>query len=120
GGERHLFGNVSLEGDAFPARLPRHCHRFISGAEMIVDREHLGPFLSEAQHGGAAVAHALARGLSCADDDGDFILETHVTLDDAAASLWKFRDGNELYRRHRSSSLGRIARRAANSAGVST
>src|SRR4029077_4364519 len=112
-GESRFFGNIGLEREAFPARLPRHCHRLLGGGEIVVDGEHLGPFLNEAQHGGTAVAHAFARGLACTDDDGDFVLGTHWTLDDAATSLWKFRDGNEPH------VPARIAARAANSAGIS-
>jgi len=68
-----------------------------SAEEFVVDGEHLGAFLREAQDRGAAVAHALARRLAGAHHDRDLILETHGVLDcDAAArSLWKFAHGHE-------------------------
>ena len=82
--ERRLFGNVRLEGDAVPggsAGLPRHCNRFLGRGELVVDGEHLGPFLNEAKHRRTAIAHALARRLAGAHHNGDFVLKTHVTLD---------------------------------------
>jgi hypothetical protein len=59
--ERRFLGDVRGEGHAFRARLPRHRHRFLGGGEVAVDGEHLGPFLDEPHHRGAAVAHAFAR-----------------------------------------------------------
>src|SRR5262249_10941975 len=78
--ERRVFGHVRLERDAIPgaaAGLPRHCDRFLGGGEIVVDGEHLGPFLNEPKHGRATVAHALARRLACPHHDGDFVLKTH-------------------------------------------
>ncbi len=45
-----------------------------ASASVAVDRHDLGALLREAQAGGAAVAHAAARALAGADDDGCFIL----------------------------------------------
>ena len=70
--------DVGLERDAVAARLPTICDRFLGRGEIVVDGEHLGAFLREAQHGGAAIAHALAGRLAGADDDGDLVLETHA------------------------------------------
>ena len=75
--QRRLLGDVGLERDAVPAGLPRHRGRLLGGGEIVVDGEHLGAFLREAQHRGAAVAHALARRLAGAHHDGDLVLETH-------------------------------------------
>ena len=78
GGERRLFGDVGLERRAFAgAALPDHGRGLLGGGKPVVDREHLRAFLREAQHGGAAIAHALAGRLPGADDDGGFVLETH-------------------------------------------
>jgi hypothetical protein len=91
--ERRLLGDVSLKRNAFPARLARHGHRFLGGGKIVVDGEHLRSLLSEAQHGGAAVADALARRLASADNDGDLVFETHGVLDciDAALKLTEIR-----------------------------
>ena len=59
-----------------PARPSRRSPR--RTARIVVDGEHLGAFLREAQHGGAAVAHAFAGRLAGPDHDGDLVLETHA------------------------------------------
>src|SRR5262249_3335043 len=73
--------------------LPRHGHRFLRGGKIAIDDEHFRSLLSEAQHGGAAVADALARRLAGAHHDGDLVLETHGVLDsiDAALKLTEIR-----------------------------
>ena len=75
-----LAGDVGREGHALAARLLDHGDGLLGGAEIVVDREHLGALLREAQHGGAAVAHALAGRLAGADHDGDLVFETHGNL----------------------------------------
>ena len=76
-GQRRLAGDIGRVGHALAARLLDHGDGLLGGAEIVVDREHLGAFLREAQHGGAAVAHALAGRLAGADHDGDLVFETH-------------------------------------------
>ena len=76
--QRRLAGDVGLKRHALAARLPRHGGGLLGGGEIVVDREHLGAFLREAQHRGAAIAHALPRRLAGAHHDGDLVLETHV------------------------------------------
>jgi hypothetical protein len=49
----------------------------IGGIEIAVHREDPRAFLCEPQHSGTAIAQGFSRALSGADDDGDFVLETH-------------------------------------------
>jgi hypothetical protein len=79
GGERRLPGDVGLPGHAFAgaALLRDHGRGLRGGCKAVVDREHPRAFLGEAQHGGAAIAHALAGRLPGADDNSGFALETH-------------------------------------------
>ena len=79
-GQRLFVANVGFERRAFPSPHQRHCHRFLGGENIIVDREHPGPFLSEAQHRGAPISHSFTRRLSGADHDGDLVLQTHACL----------------------------------------
>jgi hypothetical protein len=78
--QRLLIGDVGFECDAVSARLSRHRDRFLGGGKIVVDRQHLGAFLREPQNSGAAIAQTLARRLTGADHDGDFVLKTHASL----------------------------------------
>ncbi len=81
GRERRFAGDVGLPRHAFAgAALPDHCGGFLGGGKPVIDREHACALLREAQADGAAVAHALARRLACADDDGGFVLEAHQAI----------------------------------------
>src|SRR5262245_25577432 len=73
------------------SRVTSASHAMHSPREVVVDGEHLGSLLHETQHGGAAVAQALARRLAGAHHDGDLVLETHVDLAamGLCGSLWK-------------------------------
>ena len=51
-------GDVGLERNALAARLPRHRDGILGGGKIVVNGQHFGAFLREAQHRGAAVAHA--------------------------------------------------------------
>ena len=68
-------------------RLPRHRRRLLDGGEIVVDGQDLGALLGEPQNRGAAIAHPLARRLTGADDDGDFILKAYVELSVAIGPL---------------------------------
>src|SRR6185295_15122889 len=59
--------------------LRDHVDRLLGAAEIVVDAQHLGAFAGEGQGGGAAVADAFAGALAGADDDGDFVLQAHVS-----------------------------------------
>ena len=72
-----LLGHVGLAGGALPALLSGHRRRLLGGCQVAVDREDLGPFLDEAQHGRTPVPHPFAGALAGADDDGDLSLQTH-------------------------------------------
>ncbi len=45
----------------------------------MIDAQHLCAFAREGQRSGAAVAHAFAGALAGADDDGDLVLQAHVS-----------------------------------------
>src|SRR5262249_34420138 len=87
-----LFGNVRFERGAFPTRLSSHSDRFLSGGKIVVDRKHLGAFLSEPKDRGAAIPHSLAGRLTSTYDDGDLVPQTHVSLG------WKMLDAQRRLR----------------------
>ena len=55
-----------------------HVHGFLSGREVVIDAQYLRAFARESQSGGAAIADAFARALTCADYDGDAIFQAHA------------------------------------------
>src|SRR6516225_9510739 len=79
--ERRLDSDVRFECDAFPACLSRYGDCLLGGGEIVVDRQHLGALLREAQNRGTAIAQPFARRLTRAYYDGDFVLKTHTNLD---------------------------------------
>ena len=99
--QRLLLGDVGLARHALAgaAALLHHRDGLFRRREVVVDRQHLGAFLREAQHGRAAVAHAGAGRLAGADDDRDLVLETHeetlLQCCRAGGSLRKLDDQNE-------------------------
>src|SRR5262249_16940266 len=93
--ERRLLGDVSLERNAFPARLPRHGHRFLGGGKIAIDGEHFRSFLQEAQHAAPALPPALAPRVAAAPQVGDLVLKTRGVLAslDAALTVREMRRG---------------------------
>src|SRR4030095_3734612 len=77
GSERRFFRDVSLEGDAFAARLIDHRRRFFRRAKVTVDSHDLRTLLRKSQHRGAAITHTFAGTLPGTDDDGRFSFYTH-------------------------------------------
>ena len=65
--------------EQMPGPLPAVFVRFLGAAEVVVDAQHLGAFAREGERGGAAVADTLAGALAGANDDGDLVLEAHVS-----------------------------------------
>ena len=75
---RRLARHVGREGLACAFRvLRRHRAGLLRRGEIAVDGQHRRAFLREADDGRPAVAHAGARPLPGADDDGDFVFQTH-------------------------------------------
>ena len=74
-----ILGDVGFEGDRRPLALLDHGDCLFGALEVVIDAQDLGALAGEGQRGGAAVADAFARALAGPDDDGDFVLEAHVS-----------------------------------------
>src|SRR6185437_9004774 len=72
-------GDVGLEGDRRALLGCDHVDGLLRRGEVVIDAQHLGALARKSQRGGAAVADAFAGRLAGADDDGDAILQTHVS-----------------------------------------
>src|SRR5471030_537553 len=77
--ELGLLGDVGLEGDRRSLVLADDVDGLLGRGEIVIDAQALGAFAREGEGRRAAVAHAFAGALARADDDGDLVLEAHVT-----------------------------------------
>jgi hypothetical protein len=79
GSDLGFLSDVGLESHRRAPVGGDHVDRLLGRCEVVIHAQHLGAFAREGEGGGAAVAHAFARALAGADDDGNAIFQAHVT-----------------------------------------
>ena len=75
----HLVRHVGFNGCRLASFILDHPHRFLRRFQVAVDGHDLGAFAGVQDRRGAAVAHGRGwpRALAGAENEGDFVLETH-------------------------------------------
>jgi hypothetical protein len=74
-----ILGDVGFESDRRASLGRDQFDGFLRRWQIVIHAQHPGAFAREGERGGAAVADAFAGGLAGADDDGDAILQAHVS-----------------------------------------